>query len=262
MTSTEFHIGIFNRPTSRIIKAPGGGSNNIFGQQPDGQQLNGNGNGNGSFSETESIDGSVLSCPSTPIHNGYTNGNGSQFGYESDTSSTPSSTTSSRRGSLQDTKNRLFGPENGCESPRRRVVDRMKSNIFAEPEQSPVVRSPSTKKYEHVIRRNPITGEVLDQTPPSPQSANGGVNGHGSITNGNSHNATLQSSSNGSSQSSLNGFLQIGFRFRSIIFNILLLFSLSLSFFRFNEWDSFDAKYSSPCSTATRWKNFEHFWLN
>lgn len=135
----------------RIIKAPGGGSHNIFGQA-DGQQPNllngnGNGNGNGSISETESVDGSVFSCPSTPVHNG--NGNGSQFGYESDTSSTPSSTTSSRRGSLQDTKNRLFGQAEGMESPRRRVVDRMKSNIFAEPEATPVVRTPSVKKYEH-----------------------------------------------------------------------------------------------------------------
>lgn len=139
---------------NRIIKAPGGGSHNIFGHSSDNNQqatMNGNGkmngNGNGSISETESIDGSVLSCPSTPIHNG--NGNGSQFGYESDTSSTPSSTTSSRRGSLQDTKNRLFGQPEGLESPRRRVVDRMKSNIFAEPEQAPIVRSPSVKKYEH-----------------------------------------------------------------------------------------------------------------
>lgn len=138
---------------SRIIKAPGGGSHNIFGHSADGSQpasLNGNGNGNGangSISETESVDGSVFSCPSTPVHNG--NGNGSQFGYESDTSSTPSSTTSSRRGSLQDTKNRLFGQAEGMESPRRRVVDRMKSNIFAEPEATPVVRTPSVKKYEH-----------------------------------------------------------------------------------------------------------------
>ncbi|XP_046919930.2 uncharacterized protein LOC124499967 isoform X1 [Dermatophagoides farinae] len=148
----------------RIIKAPGGGAHNIFGHSSDNPQpMNGNGkaNGNGSISETESVDGSVLSCPSTPIHNG--NGNGSQFGYESDTSSTPSSTTSSRRGSLQDTKNRLFGQPEGLESPRRRVVDRMKSNIFAEPEPAPVVRSPSVKKYEHVIRRNPITGEVLEE---------------------------------------------------------------------------------------------------
>lgn len=133
----------------RIIKAPGGGENNIFGQSGDNQPMNGNGkaNGNGSISETESVDGSVISCPSTPVHNG--NGNGSQFGYESDTSSTISSTTSSRRGSLQDTKNRLFGQPEGLESPRRRVVDRMKSNIFAEPEPAPVVRSPSVKKYEH-----------------------------------------------------------------------------------------------------------------
>ena len=121
------------------------------------QTLNGNGNG-GSYSETDSIDGSVLSCPSTPLHNG-SNGNGngsvSAFGYESDTSSTPSSAASSRRGSLAETKNRLFGQQGteggagGIESPRRRVVDRMKSNIFAEPEPAPIVRTPSVKKYEH-----------------------------------------------------------------------------------------------------------------
>ncbi|KAH9421789.1 hypothetical protein DERP_002077, partial [Dermatophagoides pteronyssinus] len=177
----------------RIIKAPGGGENNIFGQSGDNQPMNGNGkaNGNGSISETESVDGSVISCPSTPVHNG--NGNGSQFGYESDTSSTISSTTSSRRGSLQDTKNRLFGQPEGLESPRRRVVDRMKSNIFAEPEPAPVVRSPSVKKYEHVIRRNPITGEVLEeqqqqfqhQQPTSNGNGNATVNMNGSMNGSN-----------------------------------------------------------------------------
>ena len=125
----------------RVIKAPGGGSSNIFGGE--GKQSN----GNGSFSETDSVDGSVFSCPSTPVHNG--NGNGSAFGYESDNSSTPSSNSSSRRGSLQETKNRLFGQADQLESPRRRVVDRMKSNIFSEPEPSPVVRTPSVKKYDH-----------------------------------------------------------------------------------------------------------------
>lgn len=185
MTSTEFHVGFLDRPSSRVIKAPGGGSNNIFGNSQDGSNVpkNGNLNGNGSISETESVDGSsVLSCPSTPVHNGSNNLNGSstQFGYESDTSSTPSSTTSSRRGSLQDTKNRLFGQAEGVESPRRRVVDRMKSNIFAEPEQASVARTPSVKKYEHVIRRNPITGEILDEQP-----ANGSTNGsNGLATNG------------------------------------------------------------------------------
>ncbi|XP_027197407.1 uncharacterized protein LOC113791781 isoform X1 [Dermatophagoides pteronyssinus] len=166
----------------RIIKAPGGGENNIFGQSGDNQPMNGNGkaNGNGSISETESVDGSVISCPSTPVHNG--NGNGSQFGYESDTSSTISSTTSSRRGSLQDTKNRLFGQPEGLESPRRRVVDRMKSNIFAEPEPAPVVRSPSVKKYEHVIRRNPITGEVLEEQQQQLQHQQPTSNGNGNAT--------------------------------------------------------------------------------
>lgn len=84
------------------------------------------------------------------MHNG--NGaNGSAFGYESDTSSTPSSAASSRRGSLAETKNRVFGLAEtvAVESPRRRVVDRMKSNIFAEPEPAPIVRTPSVKKYEH-----------------------------------------------------------------------------------------------------------------
>jgi len=94
-----------------------------------------------------SIDGS-LSLPTTPINgsngsNGSTNGH---FGFDSD-SSTPSSASSSRRGSRQeDTKNRLFGQE--LESPRRRVVDRMKSNIFTEQEGS-IVRSASVKKYDH-----------------------------------------------------------------------------------------------------------------
>lgn len=165
----------------RVIKAPGGGASNIFG--PEKQS-----NGNGSCSETESVDGSVLSCPSTPIHNG--NGNGSAFGYESDTSSTPSSAASSRRGSLAETKNRVFGLAEpaATESPRRRVVDRMKSNIFAEPEPAPIVRTPSVKKYDHVVNRNPITGEVKAQAAATNGAANGngavnGVNGSASLPN-------------------------------------------------------------------------------
>ncbi|KAH9404597.1 hypothetical protein TYRP_000423 [Tyrophagus putrescentiae] len=179
-------VGRGKKIVQRVIKAPGGGSSNIFGPEGGKQQSN----GNGSCSETESVDGSVLSCPSTPVHNG--NGNGSAFGYESDTSSTPSSAASSRRGSLAETKNRVFGLAEAAptESPRRRVVDRMKSNIFAEPEPAPIVRTPSVKKYEHVVNRNPITGEVLDKAvaPPANGTANGngtvnGVNGSASMPN-------------------------------------------------------------------------------
>lgn len=95
-------------------------------------------------SETDSVDGSVCSFPSlaAPM-------NGA--GYESDASSVASSACSSRRGSLQETKGRLFGQQEVPQSPRRRVVDRMKSNIFQEPvavAAQPVPRSPSVK-YEH-----------------------------------------------------------------------------------------------------------------
>jgi hypothetical protein len=185
MTSTAFNVGFDNeKSSSRVLQAPGGNSSNIFG--------NTNGvNGNGvNESDSHSIDGS-LSLPTTPINgsNGSTNGH---FGFDSECSTPTSSASSSRRGSRQeDTKNRLFGQE--LESPRRRVVDRMKSNIFSEQDGSgSIVRSASVKKYDYVVRRNPITGEVYDQQ-------NGGMNGHngnGSIngkTNGvsNSGSASL-----------------------------------------------------------------------
>lgn len=156
----------------RVLQAPGGNSSNIFG--------NTNGvNGNGvNESDSHSIDGS-LSLPTTPINgsngtNGSTNGH---FGFDSECSTPTSSASSSRRGSRQeDTKNRLFGQE--LESPRRRVVDRMKSNIFSEQDGSgSIVRSASVKKYDYVVRRNPITGEVYDQQ-------NGGMNGHNGSVNG------------------------------------------------------------------------------
>jgi hypothetical protein len=119
--------------------------------------------------------------------NGSTNGH---CGAATDTESicsTPSSASSSRRGSRQeDTKNRLFGPE--IESPRRRVVDRMKSNIFSEQETggtgtgAGIVRSASVKRYDYVIRRNPITGEVYDE----PNAKLNGCNGNGTV-HGNSN---------------------------------------------------------------------------
>ncbi len=125
----------------RVLQAPGGNASNIFG--------NTNGvNGNGvNESDSHSIDGS-LSLPSTPINgtNGSTNGH---FGFDSECSTPTSSASSSRRGSRQeDTKNRLFGQE--LESPRRRVVDRMKSNIFSEQDGGgSIVRSASVKKYDY-----------------------------------------------------------------------------------------------------------------
>ncbi|CAG2170718.1 unnamed protein product [Oppiella nova] len=137
------------RPFSRfmVIHAPGGASSNIF------QPVNGV-NGGSEGSDLNSIDsGSLSSLPSTPVNgmNGSTNGH--FFGDTmSECSTPPSSASSSRRGSRQeDTKNRLFGPE--LESPRRRVVDRMKSNIFTE-NSAPLngngglVRSASVKKYD------------------------------------------------------------------------------------------------------------------
>ena len=99
------------------------------------------------------------SCPSTPIP---LNGNGIQLqqnglinGSQGDslsecstpTHSQPSSASSSRRGSRQeDTKNRLFGT-NELDTPRKRVVDRMKSNIFAD--EANAARPSSARKYEH-----------------------------------------------------------------------------------------------------------------
>jgi hypothetical protein len=176
MSSTQFNVGFGSeKPSSRVIQAPGGASSNIFGSA--------NGVNGSEGSDLNSIDsGSLSSLPSTPI-NGINGSNGSTNGHHffgdamSECSTPPSSASSSRRGSRQeDTKNRLFGPE--VESPRRRVVDRMKSNIFSENTtngSAVLQRSASVKKYDHVIRRNPITGEVYDE--PNPK-----INGHN--TNG------------------------------------------------------------------------------
>jgi hypothetical protein len=163
----------------RVIQAPGGSASNIFG--PNGNAVNGS-----EGSDLNSIDsGSLSSLPSTPVNgiNG-SNGNiGHFFGDAmSECSTPPSSASSSRRGSRQeDTKNRLFGPE--VESPRRRVVDRMKSNIFSENNTNGtngtvLQRSASVKKYDFVIRRNPITGEVYDEPNPKMNGHNtNGING-------------------------------------------------------------------------------------
>jgi len=169
----------------RIIQAPGGTAtaNNIF-------QATSNGVNGSEGSDLNSIDsGSLSSLPSTPV-NGVNGSNGSTNGHffgdtMSECSTPPSSASSSRRGSRQeDTKNRLFGQE--VESPRRRVVDRMKSNIFTENNVNVIgvkggngglVRSASVKKYDFVVRRNPITGEVYDETNNTKTNGHNGING-------------------------------------------------------------------------------------
>lgn len=177
MSSTQFNVGFTSdKSSSRVIQAPGGASSNIFGSAV------ANGVNGSEGSDLNSIDsGSLSSLPSTPV-NGI-NGNGSMNGQffgdaMSECSTPPSSASSSRRGSRQeDTKNRLFGPE--VESPRRRVVDRMKSSIFSENTtngSAVLQRSASVKKYEHVIRRNPITGEVYDEPKLNGHNTNG-ING-------------------------------------------------------------------------------------
>ena len=129
-----------------MIQAPGGQSSNIFAVVSNG--VNGS-----QGSDLNSIDsGSSSSLPTTPIKgiNNSTNGHHFFGDSMSECSTPPSSASSSRRGSRQeDTKNRLFGPE--PESPRRRVVDRMKSNIFSENNVNGtggLVRSASVKKYD------------------------------------------------------------------------------------------------------------------
>ncbi|XP_054154949.1 microtubule-associated protein Jupiter-like [Oppia nitens] len=167
----------------RVITGSGSNSSTIFNPSSNGSE--------GSDLNSISDSGSISSLPSTPV-NGMNGLNGSNGNFFSDNMSEcsatpPSSASSSRRGSRQeDTKNRLFG-EAGVESPRRRVVDRMKSNIFSETPatngSAALVRSASVKKYDHVIRRNPITGEVYDEAKPA--NGHNGVNGRINGVNGN-----------------------------------------------------------------------------
>jgi len=206
----------------RVLQAPGGNSSNIFGvtngsngvtkiSEVDSPKavdagtlsppstpvtpstpINGLSitNGNGVKSSTNETPTNIANGTNgTAGANGANGANGSTNGHcgaATDTESicsTPSSASSSRRGSRQeDTKNRLFGPE--LESPRRRVVDRMKSNIFSEQEGggTGIVRSASVKRYDYVIRRNPITGEVYDE----PNAKVNGCSGNGTI-HGNSN---------------------------------------------------------------------------
>ena len=164
----------------RAVSTPSSqrGGNNIFGHMMESNGSEG--------SDLNSIDsGSVSSLPSTPVKSNGTNGTNGHFFSDtmSECSTPPSSASSSRRGSRQeDTKNRLFGPE--VESPRRRVVDRMKSNIFSENGTASLQRSASVKKYDHVIRRNPITGEVYDEVDRTNGQSNGLSNGHNGKGNG------------------------------------------------------------------------------
>ncbi|XP_067122596.1 microtubule-associated protein Jupiter-like isoform X1 [Centruroides vittatus] len=68
-----------------------------------------------------------------------------------------------------DTQARLFGGAVEESSPRR-VVDRMKSNIFIDEGHNNASPTNSAKKQ---VRRNPITGEVYDD-----EEEENGVNGH------------------------------------------------------------------------------------
>ncbi|XP_076345165.1 microtubule-associated protein Jupiter-like isoform X2 [Tachypleus tridentatus] len=144
MTSTGFSVGFCNqdRSSSKVTKPPGGPSSDIFGS------VNGH-------DEQKS----------RPLKNrmqsnifGAGDASGNCF------------TPQRRSFDAANTQDKLFGSDVTDTTPKK-VVNRMKSNIFTGPE--PVIKPYSAKKYGPV-RRNPITGEVYDDV----SKMNGHTNGH------------------------------------------------------------------------------------
>ncbi|XP_076333842.1 microtubule-associated protein Jupiter-like [Tachypleus tridentatus] len=80
-----------------------------------------------------------------------------------------------QRRSSWHTQSNLFGTYLTDIITPRKVVDRMKSNVFDGSE--PVTKPYNAKKYSPV-RRNPVTGEVYDDA----SKQNGYENGHANIT--------------------------------------------------------------------------------
>ncbi|XP_013772065.1 uncharacterized protein LOC106457218, partial [Limulus polyphemus] len=78
-----------------------------------------------------------------------------------------------RRRRSDDTQYKLFGSDVTDTTPRK-VLDRMKSNVFMEA--GPVTKPYSAKKYGPV-HRNPITGEVYDVSMKQNSQINAYVNG-------------------------------------------------------------------------------------
>lgn len=107
------------------------------------------------------------------------------FGGESPSTPSNGFTSPGSRGTpdSSSTRNRLFGdeatsPESENGSPRRRVsIDRMKSNIFASGGDQ-VDSSPKSGSAKKLVRRNPITGEILDEEKATNGHTNGNSNGH------------------------------------------------------------------------------------
>ncbi|XP_013776984.1 microtubule-associated protein Jupiter-like isoform X2 [Limulus polyphemus] len=144
MTSTGFSVGFSNqeRSSSKVSKPPGGPSSDIFGPA----------NGHDEH-QSRPMKNRMQS-------NIFGAGDASGNGF----------TPQRRSFDVGDTQDKLFGSDVTDTTPRK-VVDRMKSNVFTGPE--PVIRSYSAKKYGPV-RRNPITGEVYDDV----SKMNGHTNGH------------------------------------------------------------------------------------
>ncbi|XP_029826297.1 microtubule-associated protein Jupiter isoform X1 [Ixodes scapularis] len=142
----------------RVIKPPGGEDSDIFGvrsPQPSSP-------GDLSLQTPRKVKNYQQSSIFTPS--------------EDDLPTTPSSgaSTPTRRRLSDNSQERLFGAED-VGTPRR-IVDRMKSNIFSEVDspapQAPVPASAS-KKF---VSRNPITGDVYNVK----QNGHGGMNGYSS----------------------------------------------------------------------------------
>ncbi|XP_013781678.1 microtubule-associated protein Jupiter-like isoform X2 [Limulus polyphemus] len=139
MTSTNFSVGFGNedKSSSKVTKPPGGQSSDIFGT--------GNDNEDHKPRRVKNYMHSSIFEAGDASTNVYTTQGGASEGS-------------------------MFGSDVTDTTPRK-VVDRMKSNVFDGPGQ---ISKPSSAKKYGPVRRNPITGEVYDDT------AN--VNGHANRT--------------------------------------------------------------------------------
>jgi len=106
-------------------------------------------------------------------------------GASDDEPSTPSSgsgasTPTRRRLSTNSSQERLFGADIDYNTPKR-VIDRMKSNIFTDSPDSgvPAVPVSASKKF---ISRNPITGDVYQVGPMRKNSISDGYSSNGSTS--------------------------------------------------------------------------------
>jgi len=135
----------------RVLKPPGGDDSDIFGVRSVPSQ-------------------DILASPRRVKNYQQSSIFGNDVDSDRASSISSGASTPTRRKMSTSSQERLFGGEDF--STPRRVVDRMKSNVFDATDSAPATPVSANKKYS-LVSRNPITGDVYTIGSPSRQARAG-----------------------------------------------------------------------------------------